>query len=99
MKTLLPFIALAITASLASAQNSSGLTVLKVCQDDLVLHTSDGADAGHVSYIVMDPESRMVDSVLVSGGVLAERTVAVPFDSVRFFPATKHGWWRSTSNG
>src|SRR4051812_30182462 len=84
MKTLLPIIALAIAASLAPAQDSSGLTVLKVCQDDMVLHTSDGADAGHVSYIVMDPGSRVVESVLVSGGVLAERTVAVPFDSIRF---------------
>src|SRR6187397_791114 len=79
------FFSLLIASCLASAvARADGLTVLKVCQDDLVLHTSDGADGGHISYVVLDPSTQAISSVLVSGGVLAERVVAVPFSSVRF---------------
>ncbi|HSI65709.1 MAG TPA: hypothetical protein VLE43_21465 [Candidatus Saccharimonadia bacterium] len=61
-----------------------GYSILKVCQEDLVLHTSDGSEGGRIGYVVVDPGSQRIVSALVTGGVLAERVVAVPFRSMRF---------------
>ncbi len=61
-----------------------GYSVLKVCQEDLVLHTSDGSEGGRIGYVVVDPGSQRIVSALVTGGALAERVVAVPFTSMRF---------------
>lgn len=82
MKILIPIIACGLTWSFASAA-PTGWSLIKVCQEDLVLHTSDGADAGRVTHLVLDQGGATVSSVLISGGVLAERTVVVPFSSVR----------------
>jgi hypothetical protein len=89
MKTSLSIIALGALLSFASPQAAHGaeFTVLRVCEDNLVLHTSDRADAGRISHVVIDTGSRAIVSVLVTGGVIAERTVAVPFTSVQFGPA------------
>src|SRR5688572_1172399 len=76
--------ALLLATASPPVQGASELVVLKVCQEDLLIRTSDGAEAGRITYVVMDPGSRSVVSVLVSGGVLTDRIVAVPFDSVRF---------------
>lgn len=75
--------ALAFTC-VRAAEVDGDYTVLKVCQEDVVLHTSDNAEAGHIAYVVIEPRSERIVSVLVSGGVLAERVVAVPIAAVRF---------------
>ncbi|RBP45689.1 hypothetical protein DES53_10271 [Roseimicrobium gellanilyticum] len=87
MKTYLGIIAavsLAVPWSSPAQEVVDGFSVLKVCQEDLVLHTSDNQDAGHIGYVVVDPGSQRIVSALVTGGVLAERVVAVPYTSVRF---------------
>lgn len=86
MKTslgIIAAIALAVPWS-SKAQEVEGFSVLKVCQEDLVLHTSDNQDAGHIGYVVVEPRSQRIVSALVTGGVLAERVVAVPFTSIRY---------------
>jgi hypothetical protein len=86
MKTSLGIIAavaLAVPWS-SKAQEVEGFSVLKVCQEDLVLHTSDNQEAGRIGYVVVEPGSQRIVSALITGGVLAERVVAVPFTSVRF---------------
>ena len=65
-------------------EESSGYRIMRVCEDSLVLHTSDGAEAGHISYMVFDPRGQRVVSFIASGGFLAERLVPVPVDSIRF---------------
>src|SRR4051794_33948698 len=59
-------------------------SVFRVCEDKHVLHTSDGADAGHVEYIVVDPGQQRIVSTVVTGGVIGEKHVAVPFSEMRF---------------
>jgi hypothetical protein len=73
----------ALLALSMSSAAAAELISVKVCQDDLLLRTSDGAEAGRITYVVMDPSNQTVVSALISGGVLAERVVAVPFTSVR----------------
>jgi hypothetical protein len=55
-----------------------------VCEDQRVIRTSDGAEAGRVEYIVVEPESRQIVSTVITGGVEGARLVAVPFQSLRF---------------
>jgi len=71
----------AFATSLASAADYS---VFRVCQDQRVIRTSDGAEAGRVEYIVVDPSSHQVISTVVSGGVIGEKLVAIPYTSLRF---------------
>lgn len=82
MKTFIfASIFVALTGALASAAE---LSVFRVCQDQRVIRTSDGAEAGHVEYIVVDPSSREVVSTVITGGVVGERFVSVPYESLRF---------------
>src|SRR4051812_30050684 len=66
-------------------------SVFRVCQDERVIHTSDGAEAGRVEYVVVDPSQGRLVSTIISGGGGGggERLVAVPFSSMRFEP--NHG--------
>ena len=58
--------------------------MFRVCEDQHVIRTSDGAEAGHVEYIVVEPGSRQIVSTVITGGVTGTRLVAVPFASLRF---------------
>ena len=75
-----------ITALLAlsPAAMADDYTLFHVCQDQRVIHTTDGADAGHVEYVVIDPGSQRVVSTVVTGGVIGEKFVAVPYESMHF---------------
>jgi sporulation protein YlmC with PRC-barrel domain len=48
------------------------------------IKTSDGAEAGRVEYIVLEPSSQRVVSTIVTGGVVGSKFVAVPFSSMQF---------------
>jgi hypothetical protein len=58
--------------------------VFRVCEDQHVIRTSDGAEAGHVEYIVVEPGSRQIVSTVITGGVTGARLVAVPYQSLHF---------------
>src|ERR1700761_1222292 len=73
-----------LTALAASVAGAADYSIFRVCQDQRVIHTSDGAEAGHVEYIVVDPANRQVVSTVVSGGVIGERLVSIPYTSMRF---------------
>jgi hypothetical protein len=82
MKTpILISIFVALAGTWASAAE---LSVFRVCQDQRVIRTSDGAEAGRVEYIVVDPSNREVVSTIIGGGVVGERLIAIPYDSLRF---------------
>ncbi len=81
MKTTL---SLLCAAALAPAAFADDYTVFRVCQDQHVIHTSDGAEAGHVEYVVIDPASHAVVSTIVTGGIVGEKFVAVPYASLEF---------------
>jgi hypothetical protein len=63
----------------ANAQDTSDYRVLKICESDYALHTSDGADAGRIEYIVIDPQEDEIVSAIVTGGIEANRFVTLPF--------------------
>lgn len=81
MKPLLTTIA--ITA-FAAAAFSADYSVFKVCEDQHVIRTSDGAEAGHIEYIVLEPSSHRVVTTIVSGGVVGDRLIPVPADSLTY---------------
>src|SRR4051812_6754901 len=85
MKQILISTIAALGLSLTAA-TAAEYTVFKVCEDQRILKTSDGADAGHVDYIVVDPASHTVVSTVITGGVLAERHVAIPISDLSFGP-------------
>src|SRR5215210_5342404 len=58
-------------------------TVFRVCEDQHVLRTSDGAEAGRVEYIVVEPTSQRVVSAVVTGGVVASKHIAIPMSAFR----------------
>jgi len=66
------------------ARAESDYSVFRVCEDQHIIRTSDGAEAGHVEYIVIDPGQGRIVSSIVSGGTLGEKFVAVPYSSMRF---------------
>jgi hypothetical protein len=82
MKTSLLF-ALITTACIGVA-NAADYALFRVCQDQRIIRTSDGAEAGHIEYIVVDPSSREVISTVVSGGVEGDRLLAIPYGSLEF---------------
>jgi hypothetical protein len=85
MKLIYSLIGVACLAALPTlAQAETEYSVFRVCEDQHVLRTSDGAEAGRVEYIVVDPGGGRVVSSIVSGGVIGEKLVAVPFSSLRF---------------
>jgi len=65
-------------------QAETEYSVFKVCEDQHVIRTSDGAEAGRVEYIVLDPGQGRIVSTIVSGGAIGEKLVAVPYSSMRF---------------
>jgi hypothetical protein len=71
-------------AAFAPVAFSAEYSVFRVCEDKHVLRTSDGADAGHVEYIVLEPSSQRIVSTIVTGGVVGAKFVAVPFSSMQF---------------
>jgi len=79
-----PIIASIIVALAGSIASAAELSVFRVCQDQRVIRTSDGAEAGRVEYIVVDPSDQHVVSTVISGGVVGERLIAVPYTSLRF---------------
>ncbi|MDB6138620.1 MAG: hypothetical protein JWO94_1692, partial [Verrucomicrobiaceae bacterium] len=70
--------------ALSPAAFADDYATFHVCQDQRIIHTSDGAEAGHVEYIIVDPSSNRIVSSVVTGGVVVEKFVAVPFESMRF---------------
>jgi len=59
-------------------------TVFKVCEDKHVIKTSDGAEAGHIEYIVTDPGQQRIVSAVVTGGVVADRLIPIPFEDITY---------------
>ncbi|MDB6117107.1 MAG: hypothetical protein JWO08_888 [Verrucomicrobiaceae bacterium] len=82
--TMKPILTLLSVIALAAVAKAQDYTVFHVCRDQHVIHTSDGADAGHVEYVVFDPGSHRIVSTVVTGGVVGEKYVAVPFESMTF---------------
>src|SRR6478736_3253427 len=72
-----------LLAPRAKAQDSSEYRVLKICESDYALHTSDGADAGRIEYIVVDPAQSEIVSAIVTGGIVSNRYVTLPFSAFR----------------
>jgi len=58
--------------------------VFRVCEDQHILRTSDGAEAGRVEYIIVEPVGHRIVSTVITGGVVGERLVAMPFSVMRF---------------
>jgi hypothetical protein len=73
-----------ITAACIGAAHAADYAIFKICQDQRIIRTSDGAEAGHIEYIVVDPSSREIVSTVVSGGVEGDRLLAVPYSSLTF---------------
>jgi hypothetical protein len=73
-----------LCAVVAPAAFAAEYSVFRVCEDRHVLRTSDGADAGHVEYIILEPSSQRIVSTVVTGGVVGAKFVAVPFNSMQF---------------
>jgi PRC-barrel domain len=71
-------------AAIAPTVFAAEYTVFRVCEDKHVLRTSDGAEAGHVEYVVLEPSSQRIVSTIVTGGVVGSRFVAVPFTAMQF---------------
>src|SRR5688500_14297688 len=75
--TTIAVVGISIPAALAE------YTVFRVCEEERVFKTSDGADAGHVEYIVVDPAEQRIVSAVLTGGVIANKRVAVPMSAIR----------------
>src|SRR4051794_18447403 len=83
-RTLITTIASVALAIPSIALAETNYSVFKVCEDKHVIRTSDGQEAGHVEYIVVDPGAQRIVSTVVTGGVEGERLVAIPYSSMRF---------------
>jgi len=83
---ILPFFMSALAllgfSTLGLAEDS--YSVFKVCEDQHIIRTSDGAEAGHIEYIVTDPADGRIVSSIVSGGTIGEKMIIVPYASMRF---------------
>lgn len=73
-----------MAAALVPAAFSADYSVFRVCQDQRVIHTSDGAEAGRIEYLVTEPGSQRIVSTIVTGGVVGDQLVAVPFSALQF---------------
>jgi hypothetical protein len=76
-----PFAILAL-AALSSVAYPADFSVFKVCDDKHTIRTSDGADAGHIEYLVLEPDGRSVVAAIVTGGVSGTRLVSLPATSM-----------------
>src|SRR4051794_12811870 len=83
-RTLITTIASVALAIPSIALAETNYSVFKVCEDKHVIRTSDGQEAGHVEYIVVDPDAQRIVSTVVTGGVEGDRLIAVPYSSMRF---------------
>jgi hypothetical protein len=77
-RILIATIVMGLTATL----HADSYSVFRVCQDQHVIHTSDGAEAGRVEYIVVDPAQQRIVSTVITGGVIGERHIAVPYSDI-----------------
>src|SRR4051794_39959435 len=84
MKNILLTTLAAAALVLPTAALADSYSVFKVCEDKHVIRTSDGQEAGHVEYIVVDPGAQRIVSTVITGGVTGERLVSVPYSSMRF---------------
>jgi len=75
---------LGLVATLRAQDETTGYSVFRICQDQRVIHTSDGADVGHVEYILVDPTQQRIVSTVITGGAIGDRYVAVPYEDVQF---------------
>lgn len=73
-----------VSTALAPLAFSADYSVFRICEDQRVIRTADGAEAGHIEYIVLEPSSQRIVSTVVTGGVIGEKYVSIPFGSVRF---------------
>lgn len=78
------FAVLGLAATLRAQDETTGYSVFRICQDQRVIHTSDGADVGHVEYILVDPTQQRIVSTVISGGAVGDRYVAIPYEDVQF---------------
>jgi len=78
------FAVLGLAATLRAQDETPGYSVFRICQDQRVIHTSDGADVGHVEYILVDPTQQRIVSTVITGGAIGDRYVAVPYEDVQF---------------
>jgi len=62
-----------------SAVAADSYSVFHVCEDQHILRTSDGADAGHLEYIVVEPGQQRIVSTVITGGVVGTRHVSIPY--------------------
>lgn len=83
MKTILCSLILA-TIPLSVSVHAADLSVYRICEDKHVIHTSDGADGGHVEYIMVDPDNQQIVSAIVTGGVVGEKHITLPYSSFRY---------------
>jgi len=83
MKNILITSIAALGLSLTTA-SAAELTAFRICEDQRVIHTSDGAEAGRVEYIMVEPSSFRVVSAVVRGGVVAEKFVVLPISVMHF---------------
>jgi hypothetical protein len=78
------FLTIAAVATFALGAQAVEYSVFRVCEDQHVIRTSDGAEAGRVEYIVVEPSSHRVISTVITGGVVGTRLVALPISSLQF---------------
>ena len=84
MKNILTTTITALALGVAASSYAAEYSVFKVCNDRHVITTSDGEQAGHIEYIVVDPESHAVVSTVIGGGFLGDRFVSVPADDFSY---------------
>lgn len=77
-------LSIAAVAALATSAFGADYSIFRICEDQHIIRTSDGAEAGRLEYIVVDPSNQRIISSIVTGGVIGEKFVAVPFSSMRF---------------
>ena len=73
------FAALALAGLGFTAVAADSYSVFRICEDQHILKTSDGADAGHIEYIVVDPAQQRIVSSVITGGVVGTRHVSIPY--------------------
>lgn len=70
------------TGGTSATATANTYALFKVEDANMKIRSSDGSEAGEIQYLVIDPTTQRVVSVLVSGGMLKEKLVALPFASL-----------------
>ena len=71
-----------LAVALAPAAFAEEYSAFRISRDQHMVRTSDGAEAGRVEYLIVDPASHRVMSTVITGGVVGNKLVAVPFETV-----------------